>query len=185
MHNFGAVVVPAHVTRDEVEKYVEEAMAPFDENTSDDGWWDWWQVGGRWTGVWGEYDPRQDPENIETCRVCGGTGRNPRADEFEAANPGWIEWCNGCNGCKGKGVEIKWATGWRAYDGDIIKASALLNNPLRRPMTLVLPDGRVIHREWWTGKEWCEVTEEEWFEKFEHELEPYRDQAVVVVDYHS
>lgn len=38
--------------------------------------WDWWQVGGRWTGMMDpEYDPQTDPNNIEKCDLCGGTGR--------------------------------------------------------------------------------------------------------------
>lgn len=186
MHWFAAVVVPSGTTREDAEKLVDEAMAPHREADGDvgfeGGWWDWWQVGGRWTGVWGEYDPHQDPANVETCIHCGGSGRRVDAARFGQA---WIEATGGCNGCKGEGTCLKWPSQWATYDGDVIKVSALLNNPLRRPMTLVLPDGRAVHREWWTGKTWTEVTEEEWEEQFRHELEPYRNEALVVVDYHS
>jgi hypothetical protein len=29
------------------------------------GEWDWWQVGGRWTGHFNGYDPEKDPVNLE------------------------------------------------------------------------------------------------------------------------
>jgi hypothetical protein len=70
--------------------------------------WDWWQVGGRWTGLLSPgYDPEKDPANIETCRLCDGTGR--RADMV-------VE--NGCNGCQGTGRCVKWPTAWVKFSGD-------------------------------------------------------------------
>lgn len=66
--------------------------------------WDWWQIGGRWTGMLAiSYDPSEDPENKERCFLCGGTGK--RED---------MECVSGCNGCKGTGISIKWPTQWRA-----------------------------------------------------------------------
>lgn len=188
MHHFAAVVVPPDVQRDEVEPYVEKAMSPHIEEWDGEekrGFWDWWQVGGRWTGVWGEYDPQQDPANIETCRVCGGAGLRPDAARFENETPGWTEHTGGCNGCRGKGTCMKWPTEWRSYDGDIIKVAALLNNPLQRPITVVLPDGTAVERERWTGEEWTKQTDDEWEDALAEALTPHRDQALVAVDYHS
>lgn len=42
--------------------------------------WDWWQVGGRWTGFFTEgdedpYDPALDPRNYEPCPICDQTGK--------------------------------------------------------------------------------------------------------------
>ena len=40
------------------------------------GRWDWYQIGGRWTGALSEgaYDPELAPENITSCSLCGGSG---------------------------------------------------------------------------------------------------------------
>jgi len=44
--------------------------------------WDWWAIGGRWTGAFHkeDYDPRTDERNIEVCRLCSGSGA--RTDEL-------------------------------------------------------------------------------------------------------
>lgn len=52
-----------------IEKAVEVSMSPF-SRYGDSGWWDWYQIGGRWTGVHvPDYDPNTDPENIENGSV--------------------------------------------------------------------------------------------------------------------
>jgi hypothetical protein len=182
MHWFGAAVVPPGIAREDIEPYVEKVMAASCEGTNPQGVWDWWQVGGRWTGVWGEYDPTTDPRNSETCKLCNGTGRRPDAERF---GPAWMESTGGCNGCK-SGTAAKWPTQWAAYDGDIITVTALLNNPpLRRPTAVFLPGGSWKIREWWDGEEWRETAEDEWPQVLADALEPHRGQSLVVVDFHS
>lgn len=39
--------------------------------------WDWWCVGGRWTGLFSDYDAGKDPRNWSVCNLCGGTGTRP------------------------------------------------------------------------------------------------------------
>jgi hypothetical protein len=62
--------------------------------------WDWWQIGGRWTG-WldPDYEPGMDPRNLGPCTRCGGAniwknvelslavsrGDETRVDELKAA----------------------------------------------------------------------------------------------------
>lgn len=80
------------------------------KRTNPNGKWDWWQLGGRYTGRFEPgYDPEKDPENQETCFLCGGSGF--RDDEAAAAHrerdPGYS-----CNGCTGKGRSPKWPTQW-------------------------------------------------------------------------
>lgn len=68
--------------------------------------WDWWGIGGRWTGFLDPtYDPTKDPRNIETCWLCKGTGT--RTDMTVA---------NGCNGCDGTGKSVK--CHFEPFDGD-------------------------------------------------------------------
>jgi hypothetical protein len=46
-------------------------MAPFCEEGSEieeNQKWDWYQLGGRWTGHFDGYDPETDPNNIEVLQ---------------------------------------------------------------------------------------------------------------------
>lgn len=80
------------------------------KRTNPNAKWDWWQIGGRWSGMLEVgYDPKTDPANMENCFLCGGTGQ--RDDDIgkaqRAIDPNYM-----CNGCDGKGVRSKWPTGW-------------------------------------------------------------------------
>lgn len=46
--------------------------------------WDWWVIGGRYTGRMGTYDPEKDPHNYEPCIYCGGTGTR---SDFDYSGP--------------------------------------------------------------------------------------------------
>lgn len=76
--------------------------------------WDWYQIGGRWTGMLvPNYDPANDPANRQTCVLCQGTGkRSDHADRELQAK---------CNGCDGTGIETKWPTSWKRIVGDQLK----------------------------------------------------------------
>jgi hypothetical protein len=115
-----------------------------------DGHWDWFQIGGRWTGTLsdGQYDPRDDPDNTELCSVCGGTGL--RVDiiglKARAEDP---EYC--CNGCDGEGHALKWPTDWSDHAGDITTGHHFMylirQDAARIPYAIITPDGK------WTSKE--------------------------------
>lgn len=76
--------------------------------------WDWYQIGGRWTGLFDGYSPEKDPANIEVCNLCSGTG--VRKDmEIPGPHDG-----KGCNGCRGEGKRVKWPTEWSSNKGDVI-----------------------------------------------------------------
>jgi hypothetical protein len=116
---------------------VAEALEPY-RNAE----WDFFEVGGRYTGLLGGYDPREDPDNFECCVLCNGTGKRlelpppiePR--EFDAVlDPSqWVtkemdysrttreyqESLGGCNGCLGKGTHLKPPSDWKPYDSDSI-----------------------------------------------------------------
>jgi hypothetical protein len=41
-----------------------------------DSKWDWWTLGGRWTGIFKpSYSPYKDPANKKVCDICNGKGR--------------------------------------------------------------------------------------------------------------
>lgn len=97
-------------------------MEPFDENGQwfrDGSRWDWYRIGGRYTGLISGYDPRRDPANYETCDMCGGTGDRAafRGESKENQHP------SGCNGCLGKKISLKFA--FNAHSGDHIQVKGL------------------------------------------------------------
>lgn len=85
--------------------------------------WDYYLIGGHWTGMLTGYDPAEDPENWETCWVCEGTGR--RDDELglrhRERNPEYA-----CNGCDGKGWHVKCPSRFRDHEGDVQPVANLL-----------------------------------------------------------
>lgn len=191
MHFSACVVVPVGTTYAEAETLVKPLMAPYDENLcthyeesdgecSCDGQWDWWVIGGRYTGMLSEYDPTQDPLNFERCMICGGSGlrdrtSSPFAGEYTDDQwAEWVKWSGGCNGCQGKGRALSFRL--RPFEGDIAPATYAIN--ARVPYTVVCEHG-------WTGRFEYPQDEEAHYAAVKEHLELHRDEWVVVVDYHS
>lgn len=103
------------------EAVLQEVLASFEGD-----YWDWWVIGGRWTGEHDGYDPTKDPVNIENCGSCNGTGDRPgwvkyvdgvRTFTGDGGNDGaWSKQCNGCNGCHGAGRSVKFSYAPHAED---------------------------------------------------------------------
>lgn len=110
--------------RAEIEAAVAFQMAPYDENEEwfrDGSRWDWYVIGGRYTGRLSSYDPEQDQRNWETCAICGGSGvRHGGREEFGEQ---WYQACNGCNGCSGKGTRLSYQ--FVPFEGDIVQVKNL------------------------------------------------------------
>lgn len=153
---------------------VEALMEP--HNESDDGesgWWDWYQIGGRWTGHLTGYDPSADPANIEKCDLCRGTG--VRRDMTVA---------NGCNGCAGRGHRAKWPTNWKAHYGDVAALSAVTD--WADSLAVVGPQGHVAKWEAHPGEEYEPLTADAYAEAVKAWAENLPERGrVVVVDFHS
>lgn len=157
---------------------VAKAMGPHED---EGGFWDFYQIGGRYTGALDGYDPETDPANMEPCDLCNGTG-----DRKDLSPPDWKEKCNGCNGCSGKGRRVKWPTQWSERAGDCIPIEALTEETYQC-WRVVTPYGRYYERERY--EPWHEALKDR-FPK--QELPPlnwlkteYPDHLVVVVDNHS
>jgi hypothetical protein len=199
MHYHAEVYIPPNVN--EVKEYIEEIMAPHSEYYQDDdcgteeynkvGIYDWYQIGGRWTGVHTNYNPRTDPLNTETCIICGGTGF--RNDDIGVNLRKENYTCNGCghyneetkqwtHGQWGPGISLKWSTQWVEYDGDIIDIKQLDNNFTCH--TLIVGN-EVFHCENWTGNEI--VTNPEFNGNVAKKLAELgiTEGYVATVDYHS
>jgi hypothetical protein len=101
----------------DLEKAVDVAMGPHED---DGGFWDWYQIGGRWTGTFDGYDPTKDPANQKPCDLCGATGK--RTDSVAEAHPHLKEKCNACDGT---GIRAEWPTQWKYHEGDVIPVAQL------------------------------------------------------------
>lgn len=95
--------------------------------------WDWYQIGGRWTGIFDGYNPEDDPANIVECNLCNGTGKR---EDMEVAN--------GCNGCKGTGKHPKWPTEWAQRAGDVVPVESLTEDQLAKFYRIVSHDYGVL-----------------------------------------
>ena len=145
--------------------------------------WDWWVIGGRWTGLLvPNYDPSKDPDNIVTCSLCNGTGTRP--DGVLRFGKEWAESCNGCNGCNGTGKSVKWPSGWKQFDGDIMPLAQVSDETL--PFAILTPDGKWFEKGkmGWFGMSSDEKSEEEWAQTVKNVRAEYGDCIAVVVDCH-
>lgn len=181
MHYNALVIAPGDESPDAA---VERLMAPHQENYDEaadalTGHWDWWVIGGRWTGLLTDYDPSEDPANIETCDLCGGTGdrASHRGESREQQHS------SGCNGCLGKGTRLKWPTQWAEYPGDVATGQAALDADVT-PYALVTPDGEFHVSEKWNRKTHTFDETPGWAEKVREALREHATDRVIVVDYH-
>lgn len=146
MHYCAYVMLPPGVV--DVEEAVATLMDPYNEQdhlvlvddprypeespyeTNPRSFWDWWQLGGRWTGYLSDYDPHTDPANMEPC------------DHYGHGLP--------CNQCESTGLRLKWPTEWVAVDKDLIPAKVVADwleiDPTKFPYTFLAGE-RVLHRE--------------------------------------
>lgn len=128
--------------REHVEEAVEGCMEAWRGT-----WFDWYQIGGRWTGLFDGYDPEDDPANLAQCLLCWGTGvrsddvgieqKMPEREIIDAGHKrfGQIGWCNGCDG---RGMAVEWPTGFKAHDGDWIEVENLTEEHLRSVYRVVV-----------------------------------------------
>lgn len=104
VHSLVIVVLPP--TTEDIVGDLEQAMMPFHYEHRREITWDWYQIGGRWTGVFSkEYNPTTDPANLEECRFCQGED---------------------CIHCNGTGLEVKWPTQWKDFAGDVATPAQVL-----------------------------------------------------------
>lgn len=169
MYYFAAVVVPDRETALDT---ITTLMARHSRHH------DWWCIGGRWTGVWSGYEPREDPANWEPCFICDGTGM--RDDELgrkhREREPGYT--CNACGIPPGSptvrpaGMRIKHPPKWARHEGDVLPVADALASG-RVPFALITQDG------------WLENASTDWDQVYREALAKYDGQYVAVVDYHD
>ncbi len=173
----------------EVEKYEEDGetywMNPI-------GFWDWWQIGGRWTGKHDDYKPEDDPRNIEKCHICNSTGlRDDKSGiEHRKKDPSYT--CNGCGFYNsetklweqshyGKGMCLSWPTNWADHEGDIVPVQQIKKD--FSCYSLII-NNKVYHQEEWTGNNFVQT---EFDGNVTNKLKELNitDGYLATVDYHS
>jgi hypothetical protein len=178
---------------------------------NEQGYWDWWTIGGRWTSaVDPEYEPGQDPRNYGPCRFCPEVkgkrfwrkveeASKPKGLEGIAAEEGengmFVRWEQAtkddplaeeqdCNVCHGTGTERHFRNA--DHDGDVRPVSVLPDGWEGNFYALVTPDGR-WHQQgtmgWW-GLSSDEMDEPTWREYLRTEVAKYPRASAVVVDAH-
>lgn len=164
------VLEKAGKTMAEISRQVEEVMRPYEGLE-----YDWFQIGGRWTGKFDGYDPEKDPKNKKVCTYCKGTGK--RKD---------MKVANGCNACGGTGKETLWPTQWQPRKGDVLPVKKLTAKTWQAHAMCIEGYG------WMGGEEYIP-----WAEDLKAKLKPredppldwvkktYPNGAVVVVDIHN
>jgi hypothetical protein len=181
MHYSAIVIVPGETT--DIDHAVAAVMQPYREDDRH-GFWDWYQIGGRWTGLVSGYDPTKDPDNIEVCWICQGSGmRTDRlGQELRAENPAYT-----CNGCNGTGRAVKWPTEWAKHPGDIASVADVISSGAVSFAVIPYNGPAVLRETYHAGIKYPECFKDTFqFDAivtrilFEHESD-----IAIVVDYHS
>lgn len=88
-------------------------------------WWDFYHIGGRWTGLLDGYDPLSDPDNTEKCEFCDETGKCPELERVlgtdKCPDPDCVN-----------GRKPKWPIGWKRHSGDVIPVERLTEEQLAK-----------------------------------------------------
>lgn len=157
-------------SKEDVTEQVETVLEPYGEasDTIQETWWDWWQIGGRWTGIHvPDYKPETDPRNHERCTICHGTGfrHDALAEKAREGDPSYT--CNACGTFNTEtrkwehsipdkvGWRVKWPTNWAPFDDDVIEVEKM---PVGLTCHTLIVFGVVYQQERWDGekliKEW-------------------------------
>lgn len=143
--------------------------------------WDWWVIGGRWTGMLAEgYEAYKDPDNFKECWLCLGTGLRNDALGIQARldDPAYT-----CNGCQGTGRMLKSASEFKPV-GNVAPLDTLDLDKVGLPFAILTHSG-----EWYEkGKMgwWAAVSNENhnWGDDCKELLQQHMDSLVVVCDLH-
>jgi hypothetical protein len=146
---------------------------------NDEGKWDWWVIGGRWSGRLRGYDITEDPENYVKCEYCNGTGSRPGSTGIVATSfdKGIARLFpvigTGCNACYGTGMMLPMLV--LDQKGDWCNVADIVEDFV--PYAVIDPYG-----EW----EECGEDAEAWKERWKAIREHYKDGHIaILVDYHS
>ena len=111
---------------DDLENEISEQISGYEHQE-----YDWYQIGGRWTGLFSGKNPEDNENNYAECLMCNGTGfRNDEiGKEHRVKDPTYT--CNGCGKRdeetntwkqgKRPGFSLKWPTQWEDTKDNFIR----------------------------------------------------------------
>jgi hypothetical protein len=184
----GKIMLP-YCVGSKIEKYEEDGEEYL---ITAESFWDWWVIGGRWTGKHTGYNPFKDRLNISICKICNGTGF--RDDEIgqkhREQEPTYT-----CNVCGERDFETKkWSHGefgpglrlnstLRPYHGDVMHIAGIKDD--LNCDTFVIK-GKVFHEENWDHENDTMVKNPEFDGNVKNKLNELgiEDGYLVTVDYH-
>lgn len=185
------VLVDRPINRAEAEAAVEPLLAPYNENGEwfrEGSRWDWWVIGGRFSGLLDNYDPDTDPANIQTCEFCEGTGTTTVGVALRY--PVYKEWVGQtCIQCQGTGKVPVWPTQRIDYEHDVLPVARLDPATMELPLAVVTSDGK-WHEEatmgWFgmTRPDEPEMGDDQWRRVISGLFAEHPNATAVVVDCH-
>jgi len=189
MHASCLIIIKADLKDGTPEEYVSMAMNPFQEEDGN-GWWDWFVIGGRWSG------------HLEQIKL----NQKKLKDfwkEFEAQGLGWIG-KDKPEALQNSRMKTLWKSifgedstplvGRDRYDGVYEDDQQEVKNFTKAQLKILNTASVVImgeeriedhHAEKWTGHSWESDPkwDAEYYDRFLAKLEP--EDRLVIVDYHS
>ena len=112
MAHTGAIILVKAASRREAVKNAKQFLHRFGRGRV----YDYYSLGGYWSGLLTGYEPRDNPLNQETCSHCHGTGKDASQEE------------RACYKCNGTGKSLKWR--WVPYKGDVMPLSEVKDRVL-------------------------------------------------------
>jgi hypothetical protein len=185
MHYSNLVIIAppenGDITPKFIEQAVESAMGPHEDSG---GFWDWYQIGGRYTGILSGYDPSADPANHFPCMWCDGTGTT--TSTVGANYPEYLPRVGQhCIQCNGTGSMKHFPTSWAPHAGDAMPLVQVTPEQYAKFYRIITPCGvwpRERYIPWAPGAQLFQPVEIPPLDWLKHE---YPQHIVVVVDNHS
>lgn len=161
MHYHAEVWVPEKPrNKKHAEAILSHMLSSYHEETgSKNAFYDFYSIGGRWTGAHDDYDPASNPLNYKACWLCNGSGVRPNTDCSHSRGCNGCSHSRGCNGCGGTGMELNWPTEFVFHQGDMmsVEEAKKLKPELDAYTLIIAPTGKrkrpqIVHMEKWDGK---------------------------------
>ena len=157
---------------------MEPILAPYGEESGSKKkikFWDYWRIGGRWTGEHDGYNPSQDWVNYKTCWLCHGSGVRSDVPGKEKVI---------CNSCHGTGAALEYDPQYHV--GDIMRVKDIRDAYTYYTLVLARPRTVVLQSEKWMGMG-KGFKAGKWGKDIKKDLAGYgiRDGWLVTVDCHS
>jgi hypothetical protein len=176
-------ILPDEEGLEEVRDRIHDILGPYQEEsgTTRAKFWDWLEIGGRFTGRHDGYRAWEDPLNQSICTLCGGTGT--RSDSIAKGTD--MKGVRGCNGCLGTGVSRNFSN--VPHKEDIMPVDQVRDGLTAYTLVIVKKNAKypkILHEQKWDGKSFVKGTLQGTVKEELARLK-LKGGTLVTVDYHS